>query len=298
MPWFRLWNEVLHDSKIKRIARITGQSKALLVGAWVTLLVLASESSQRGKLLISDDIPINLDDIMEETGLNAEACQIVLDSFQEMEMITESGGIFEITNWDVRQRASDNSTERSRRSRARKRDRNKAQRRSNGDATLQGVASVVIESESDIESDIESDSESESKAEIELDKKWGSIFSLYSDNINTSESPLTIEEMMTDEYLGLPLDWWQQAIKIAGDRNVRKWSYVRGILNKSIERGASPDTISEEMKSGNDKINTRRESNNGRNDKAARGDDGVDSGILGESDLRALYGDAGTSDDW
>lgn len=277
MPWLRLYNEIRNDAKIKRIARLTGQSKFMLVGVWVTILVLANESPRRGKLLISNDIPMTYDDILDELGIDAETFRIIWDSFIDMEMISANEGVYEVANWDKRQFASDNVAARMRKSRAKKRNGDKPLR--NGDVTVTSQVrhSYVIDSDSD------SDSESNTN-EAELDKKWGDIFSLYSNNINVSESPLTIQEMQSDEFFKLPFEWWQQAVKIACDRNVRKWSYVRAILDKSIKAGVSPDSVSEEMKNG--KIKTNKAN--------AR----VDKGLLGESDIRAAHGDAKSSVDW
>lgn len=279
MPWLRLYNEMRTDAKIKRIARLTGQSRFFLVGVWVNILILANESPERGKLLISSDIPMTLDDILDELGIEADTLQIIWDSFINLGMIAINEETYEITNWNKRQFASDDPRERVKKHRAKKKE------------TLQNVTSNVTEALPkrysnvvDSDSDSDSDSESNINDEAELDKKWGSIFSLYSNNINASESPLTIEEMMSGDYLGLPFDWWQQAIKIAGDRNVRKWSYVRGILNKSIKKGVSPDIISEEMKNGNSK----------------QGETGtsIDSGLLGKFGSGEINRDAASPVDW
>jgi hypothetical protein len=70
-PWLRLYNETLSDRKIARICRDAGQPKALVIGVWATLLMLASESPRRGELLISDDLPLSPDEIRDETGLDA-----------------------------------------------------------------------------------------------------------------------------------------------------------------------------------------------------------------------------------
>lgn len=263
MPWLRLYNEIRNDAKIKRIARLTSQSKFMLVGVWVTILVLANESPRRGKLLISNDIPMTYDDILDELGLDTDIFKVIWDSFINMEMIAVNEGVYEVSNWDKRQFASDNVAARMRKSRAKKRNGDEPLRNSDVTVTSQVRHSDVIDSDSD------SDSESNIN-EAELDKKWGGIFSLYSNNINISESPLTIQEMQSDEFFKLPFEWWQQAIKIAGDRNIRKWSYVRGVLNKSIERGISPDKASEEMSNGKNPSAKSHKSSNSVSTKPTR----------------------------
>lgn len=72
------------------------------------------------------------------------------------------------------------------------------------------------------------------------EEKVAEIMSLYQNNITISVAPITAQEMLSDEFLDLPLAWWQEAVKIASDNNIRKWSYVRGILSRSIQLGLSP----------------------------------------------------------
>lgn len=85
----------------------------------------------------------------------------------------------------------------------------------------------------------ESDDEDSSHVH-EREEKVAAIMALYQNNINISESPLTTQEMLSDEFLRLPLLWWQEAVKIATDNGVRKWSYVRGILRRSALAHLSP----------------------------------------------------------
>lgn len=73
-----------------------------------------------------------------------------------------------------------------------------------------------------------------------LGKDFGKAMQLYEQNINTSEAPITYQEMSSDPYASLPFDWWQEAIKIAADNNARRWPYIRTILDRSIAAGASP----------------------------------------------------------
>jgi len=112
MPWFRVYSEILDDKKIKRICRITGKSKALVIGIWISLLALANDSGERGKLTISDDIPYEMYDFIEETGCDETLLSEMMKHFIDLGMIEKASNIYEIKNWDGRQFKSDNSTQR------------------------------------------------------------------------------------------------------------------------------------------------------------------------------------------
>ena len=120
-PWLRLYNETLSDRKIARICRDAGQPKALVIGVWATLLMLASESPRRGELLISDDLPLSPDEIRDETGLDDDTFSAIVTGLSSYSLIDTSGPVWTICNWDKRQPSSDNSAERVRQHRERQR---------------------------------------------------------------------------------------------------------------------------------------------------------------------------------
>jgi hypothetical protein len=72
------------------------------------------------------------------------------------------------------------------------------------------------------------------------EEKVAAVMELYQNNITLTVNPITAQEMLSDEFLNLPLSWWEEAVKIASDNNIRKWSYVRGVLSRSIQLGLSP----------------------------------------------------------
>ena len=111
MPWFRSYSEILSDRKIVRICRITNQPKVIVVGLWITLLALANDSPERGKLLLTKELPYSIDDIVAESELPKEDVIKLLDAFRGMDMINGKN-VIEITNWGKRQFKSDDSTKR------------------------------------------------------------------------------------------------------------------------------------------------------------------------------------------
>lgn len=112
MPWFRLYNETLTDRKIARICRESKQPKALVLGVWVTFLTLASESPHRGYLLISDDLAISTDEIREETGLDEDTFNRIVEGLTFYGMVERENHCWLVCNWEGRQPAGDDSKQR------------------------------------------------------------------------------------------------------------------------------------------------------------------------------------------
>lgn len=121
MPaWFRFYSETTADRKIERICRTLQQPKALVVGAWSILMAIGNDSPVRGVLLLTEDIAFTDADLADEMGLSLDATQAILDQFQRFSMIHHSDDVMYLTNWNKRQFASDDSSERVRRYRERK----------------------------------------------------------------------------------------------------------------------------------------------------------------------------------
>lgn len=118
-PWFRLYGEMLHDRKLAHVARMIGQPRALILGAWASILCLASGSPQRGALLVADGTPYQPDDLAQEIGLDPDLACALVAAFVTLDMLTLTGYTYVVTHWSDRQYESDLSTERSRRSRER-----------------------------------------------------------------------------------------------------------------------------------------------------------------------------------
>lgn len=163
-PWLRLYSEALRDRKIQRICQTTGHPKALVIGAWTTVLMLANESPVRGVLLFTADIPLTLEDIIVEMGLDKETGEAILGKFVNYDMLAVDGGIIRIANWDSRQFSSDNSTGRVREWRERQKENEEEPPGSdngNGDETLPQRSCNVSVTDQIIETDTEAEAETE-----------------------------------------------------------------------------------------------------------------------------------------
>lgn len=133
MPWLRLYVELPHDRKIRRLRK--GEYKWL----YVCVLVLARQSPQPGHLLVSDNSPVDVEDLADLSGCDVKTCAAALDAMTDQGLIELDGDVIVVPAWESRQFASDDVAARSRKAR-------KQQPKDvacNNDATLQSQRNPV-----------------------------------------------------------------------------------------------------------------------------------------------------------
>jgi hypothetical protein len=108
MQWFRFYGEAISDPKVRRIVRATKLPTATVVGVWAIVLSIASDSPERGKLLLGTS-PATEDDIADMAGMEVAP---VMAEMLKVGMLGGGPEGFFIPNWDKRQFASDTSTTR------------------------------------------------------------------------------------------------------------------------------------------------------------------------------------------
>ena len=151
-PWFRVYsNDLLNDRKLARIARACDVPMATVRGVWLTLLAMANDSPERGRLLICESVPVTENEIREDVGLDAATFDALLCEMERLRMIGR-GDCVTVTRFLDRNPASDSSTERVRRYREKK----KVEAQTVTE-TLQERSSNALESESESESDHDHD---------------------------------------------------------------------------------------------------------------------------------------------
>jgi hypothetical protein len=105
MPWLRLYTEIRHDRKLRRLP-------ASHRWLWIVILTMAKDSPRAGWLLVSKDTPITTDDLADEAAISSEDAAAGVRAFLDLDMIENIDGIFHVISWDKRQFCNDNSTER------------------------------------------------------------------------------------------------------------------------------------------------------------------------------------------
>src|SRR5574343_43617 len=158
LPWFRLYSELISDRKITMISRLTERSKAEVVGAFTTLMCLASESPNRGALMATELVPYSLEDIANEFYLDEQDTEELLNCFRNLSMLDFVDNAWIILNWNKRQYKSDDSSERVtkfRMKQANQESETLQRRYSNAEVT-------TPETETEADTDTEADTEKES----------------------------------------------------------------------------------------------------------------------------------------
>lgn len=143
--WLRLYTDIINDRKIRRLP-------IPYKWVWIIMLCMAKESPQEGKLLLSENVPVNLEDISDYAQVEIEEIKKAIDIFKKFNMVHEEGDIYVITNWNKRQYVSDNSTERWKRW-------YEKSKKSNVGQTLENKKSNVGQTPPDTDSDTYTDTE-------------------------------------------------------------------------------------------------------------------------------------------
>ncbi len=109
MEWYRAYHGMPHDLKLKVVAKRSSQPMAHVVAVWVCLLDAASRHASRGT------VEVDAEEIAVMQDLETEGVKAILEAFYSKGMLSEQN---RLTAWDRRQ--YENSTERSRKHREKK----------------------------------------------------------------------------------------------------------------------------------------------------------------------------------
>lgn len=147
-PWFKLYTEILHDPKMRRL---TADEKWF----WIVLLCLASESENRGTVSVTQTLPYDVTDFVHVCGYAYnDTCGDEIDPrdmiTQALQKFTELGmiaideiGIITIKNFEKRQDTLLTPAERMKRYRVKKKVTQTSLSRNDG------VTTVTLEREGD-----------------------------------------------------------------------------------------------------------------------------------------------------
>lgn len=247
MEWFRFYNEAARDAKLKRLARELHISTAEVLGTWAIVLAFASESPERGRLLLADNVPITSDDIAELSG----TCNVseTLQGFVTLRMLERDGDVWVVTNWDSRQFTSDLSTERVQKHRQKAQKPAKpvpvspetdVKRFRNGDDET-----VVkrFRNGPDADTDTELTDTAAAGGATPRDEFIASGLVRFSNEIHMIPNQSMRDEIVDrlgDLFDRGITDWWETAIRRAIDANARRWAYVRSTIDRCMTNGRAP----------------------------------------------------------
>lgn len=114
MDWLKWYHGTVSDSKMKLVAKKSGQNVGTVVAIWAAILEYASQSNDRGSL--KDFDPEEIDTLYGyEDGTTEAVIQAMTDkSIICHEMSQDVTGCHRLKNWEKRQVKDDGSTERKR----------------------------------------------------------------------------------------------------------------------------------------------------------------------------------------
>jgi len=157
MEWYRAYHGMPHDPKLQVVAKRSKQPMACVVAVWVCVLDAASQHDPRGV------INIDAEEIAVVMDMELEAVEAVIQSFRDKKMLDENN---HLTAWDKRQHTS--STERSRKSRAAKKNdetgsNTKQRGATNGSKPQRKNGKKAPDTDTDTYSDAEENTDTDSK---------------------------------------------------------------------------------------------------------------------------------------
>ena len=129
--WFKLFDEVRHDGKLKRIASRIGVAPATARGLWLDLLCFTHELDQDWRLQLTAKAPLSVADIADELGADRDAAERFICECAALGMLTQTrGGAYLVTNGEKRQAKPSDSpaATRERKQRQRQREQGEASR--------------------------------------------------------------------------------------------------------------------------------------------------------------------------
>jgi len=165
MEWFRMYHGMPFDTKLRVVAKRADQPMGIAVVVWACLLDAASQSDPRGIAVVdAEEIAVALD-------FEVEAVEAILQAMLDKGMIDEDG---HLEAWDKRQHTT--STERSKKSRARKKgdaaDGNAKQRGATRSNTAQRKkGKKTPDTDRDTDTDLDENTDADADLKKEKDKK-------------------------------------------------------------------------------------------------------------------------------
>jgi DNA replication protein len=97
----------------------------------------------------------------------------------------------------------------------------------------------------------------EASGAVHLEAQRPNIFNLYEQNLGLIQSAMLAEELMDAEST-YPAKWIEEAFRIAVGNNVRRWAYVRRILERWAEEGRGPRGQTASGRTGQDQDDRER----------------------------------------
>ena len=98
IQWFKIDTNIFSNRKIQIILKLSDGDTYFRV--WVQLITLAVECNCNGRLEISENKPMTIQDFSKIMGKSNKKIEKILEKFLELDMLIKQGETFLIKNWD------------------------------------------------------------------------------------------------------------------------------------------------------------------------------------------------------
>ena len=98
IQWFKIDTNIFSNRKIQIILKLLDGDTYFRV--WVQLITLAVECNCNGRLEISENKPMTIQDFSKIMGKSNKKIEKILDKFLELDMLIKQGETFLIKNWN------------------------------------------------------------------------------------------------------------------------------------------------------------------------------------------------------
>lgn len=169
ITWVKLKTDMFENDKIKLIEALPAADTIIVI--WVKLLAAAGKANQNGFIMLTENIPMNTEEMATIFNRDINTVRLALQTFQRYGMIELDGDAVRIKNWEIHQnidgmdRVKKLNAERNRRYRERKKQQFQLENTPNVSVTSHD--GTDIDKELDIDKEKERDKE---KKDIVPDK--------------------------------------------------------------------------------------------------------------------------------
>ena len=98
LQWFKVESNIFSNRKIQILLKLPDGDTYFRV--WMHLIALAVECNNRGRLEISTNNPMTIQNFSKIMGKSNKKIEKILEKFLELEMLVKEGETFLIKNWD------------------------------------------------------------------------------------------------------------------------------------------------------------------------------------------------------
>ncbi|MCF8011874.1 MAG: DnaD domain protein [Clostridiales bacterium] len=221
-PWFKMYSEIKNDRKMKKL---NPEEKWL----WVVLLCVASDSPDRGSLLVCRSLSYTAEDLADEAALDISVVQEAMPKFEAMDMLHTENGTWVVTNFLERQ--YEKPSDQPQNSRARKQAQRERQKNENATRNVTPVSRACHAPEKETETDKDKDyvvSSSNRAREIQKALQSAGIL---------APSPFEVQKLQYWLGQGIEIDTVKMAAEKAALAGKHRVDYIDGTLRNWHKAG-------------------------------------------------------------